>query len=64
ISNELVDKELLLGSLFNITDPVILEKYIHTYLSIPEFSNKDTRGNRMYSNALKYYKVFSEESDK
>jgi 5-methylcytosine-specific restriction protein A len=49
---------LLVGSLYNITDPVIIESITMKYLSVPEFSDKDIRGNRMYSNALKYYYTF------
>lgn len=63
ISAELVKNGLLVGTLYNITDSVIIEKNIITYLSIPEYREKDTRGNRMYSNALKYYKLFAEKGN-
>jgi 5-methylcytosine-specific restriction protein A len=50
---------LLEGSLYNITDQVIIESLTMKYLSVPEFSDKDIRGNRMYSNALRYYYIFT-----
>ncbi|MCM3195818.1 HNH endonuclease [Priestia megaterium] len=60
ISTELRKYGLLEDSLFSITDPIIIEDMIGNYLSIPEFRDKDIRGNRMYSNALKYFKKFTE----
>ncbi|MDM5198978.1 hypothetical protein QUF79_13200 [Fictibacillus enclensis] len=50
---------LLEGSLYNITDPVTIESKSSKYLSIPEFIEKDMRGNKMYSNALRYYNLFA-----
>eukprot|EP00130_Batrachochytrium_dendrobatidis_P008280 XP_006683155.1 hypothetical protein BATDEDRAFT_28721 [Batrachochytrium dendrobatidis JAM81] len=58
ISRELKGNNILDSSLYYITDPVIIESYKVKYLSIEEFRAKDTRGNRMYSNALKRYKEF------
>ncbi|WHY84689.1 hypothetical protein QNH39_18820 [Neobacillus novalis] len=59
ISDELGRYGLLEGSLYNITDPVIIESKSRKYLSIPEFIEKDIRGNKMYSNALRYYNLFA-----
>ncbi|WP_216830315.1 hypothetical protein [Alkalihalobacterium elongatum] len=56
ISSELNKYRVLDGSLYNITDPTIVETMTVKYLSIPECNAKDIRGNRMYSNALKYLK--------
>ena len=59
ISKGLVKYNSLEGDLYNISDPTLVETLTVKYLSIPEFNEKDTRGNRMYSNALKYYKRFT-----
>jgi 5-methylcytosine-specific restriction enzyme A len=64
ISTELKKYQLLEGSLYNISDPLIIEAMIVKYLSVLEYREKDTRGNRMYSNALKYLKLFIEDSNK
>ena len=48
------------SNLYNINDPALVEELTHKYFSIPEFQEKDIRGNRMYSNALNYYKKFTE----
>ncbi|MNC33238.1 hypothetical protein D3C75_816230 [compost metagenome] len=45
-------------SLFEIKDPVIIEKMKTQYLSISELREKDDRGNRMYSSAFNYLKQF------
>ena len=58
ISRELKRHGILDSSLYYITDPVIIESYKVKYFSIEEFQAKDIRGNRMYSNALKYYKRY------
>ena len=58
ISKGLMKYELLEQSLYSIKDPIILETLIIKYFSIPEFIDKDIRGNRMYSNALKQYKNY------
>ncbi|PEF35333.1 hypothetical protein CON84_23475 [Bacillus sp. AFS094228] len=59
ISDELVRYGLLEGNLYNIIDPVTIESKSSKYLSIPEFIEKDIRGNKMYSNALRYYNLFA-----
>ncbi|WP_341201260.1 hypothetical protein [Planomicrobium okeanokoites] len=61
ISKGLEKKGLLMGSLYDINDPVVVENLTLKYFSIGEFEEKDIRGNRMYSNALKYYKKYVEE---
>lgn len=58
ISRELERKNILTNNLFYIIDPVLIESYKVKYLSITEFHEKDIRGNRMYSNALKRYKEY------
>ncbi len=62
ISKELKEENLLEQNLFYINDPVIIEKYKEKYLSIPKYHAKDTRGNRMYSNALNYYQKFTKST--
>lgn len=58
ISKELIEYNVIDGSLYNIIDPIVLETLKLKYLSIPKFIVKDTRGNRMYSNALNHYKNY------
>lgn len=58
ISIELLRYDVIQGSLYNISDPSMLESLEIKYLAIPEYSDKDSRGNRMYSNALRHYKNF------
>ncbi|TKD72216.1 hypothetical protein [Pseudalkalibacillus hwajinpoensis] len=60
ISSELVEQGKLYGSLYQINNSVTIDKKSKMYLSIPQFQDKDLRGNRMYSNALKYYKKYVE----
>ncbi|GGA80179.1 hypothetical protein [Ornithinibacillus halotolerans] len=60
ISKELKSYNLIDSSLYYFEDPVIIETYKLKYLSIEEFKVKDSRGNRMYSNALKRYKEYLE----
>jgi len=64
ISRELVDQGELSGSLYQINNSVTIGKKSQIYLSIPQFQDKDLRGNRMYSNALKYYKKYVESDDR
>lgn len=61
ISKELEKKGFLVGSLYDINDPSVVESLTLKYFSIGEFQEKDARGNKMYSNALKYYKKFVKE---
>lgn len=46
------------GDLYNIYSSTEIETLTIKYFSISEFIEKDSRGNKMYSNALKYYKKF------
>jgi 5-methylcytosine-specific restriction protein A len=64
ISNELRTRDLIEGNLYYVNDPKILEEIIDTYFSVPEHKEKDDRGNRMYSNALKYYSLFLRDLNK
>ena len=59
ISKELSRNNVINSNLYNISDPALVEELTHKYFSIPEFQEKDIRGNRMYSNALNYYKKFT-----
>lgn len=61
VSKGLSKYKLLEGSLFNINEPTEIESLKIKYFSIPEFEEKDIRGNRMYSSALNYYKKYKEE---
>lgn len=60
-SEELNRHKVLVGSLYDISDSTLIDNMKVKYLSIPELKEKDTRGNRMYSSALKYYKKFLED---
>ncbi len=60
ISTELSKYNMLEEDLFKINNPSQVEEMIEKYFSIPEFEEKDIRGNRMYSNALKQYKRFTD----
>ncbi|MBN8208904.1 hypothetical protein JI666_09120 [Bacillus sp. NTK071] len=63
ISRELMEQGELSGSLYQINNCVTIDKKSKMYLSIPQFQDKDLRGNRMYSNALKYYKKYVESDE-
>lgn len=62
ISTELQKYNLLEQNLYFITDPVMIESYKVKYFQIPEYRAKDSRGNRMYSNALKYFVEYVEST--
>ncbi|CEG21478.1 hypothetical protein BN1080_00389 [Planococcus massiliensis] len=54
----------LSGTLYNLNNPTEFETLTIKYFSIQEFIDKDSRGNKMYSNALKYYKRFLVDKEK
>lgn len=54
ISSEMKDYGINQTDLFEITDPMLIDKI----LLHPEFLKKDKRGNRMYSSALKHFKMY------
>jgi 5-methylcytosine-specific restriction protein A len=58
ISNELFNYNLLECDIYIIDDIDIINNLLGMYLSVPEFEQKDIRGNRMYSNAIKRYVDF------
>ena len=60
VSKGLKKYKLIEGSLYNLKNSTELETLILKYFAIPEFIQKDSRGNKMYSNALKYYKKYLE----
>ncbi|MGI2328148.1 hypothetical protein [Planococcus sp. YIM B11945] len=62
ISKGLNKYGLLDGNLYNIQDSAVIESLSTKYFSIGEFNEKDIRGNRMYSNAAKYFKKFVKET--
>lgn len=62
ISKGLMKYDLVNKSLYYIDDPILLESLTIKYLAVPEFSEKDLRGNRMYSNALKYFLSFTKST--
>lgn len=57
-SEELKKYKVLQGSLYDINDSLIIEEMKEKYRTIPELRDKDERGNRMYSSAFNYYKMF------
>lgn len=61
VSKGLKKYKLIEGSLYNLKNSTELETLILKYFAIPEFIQKDSRGNKMYSNALKYYKKYLED---
>ena len=60
ITKELKVKGILEGSLYDISDPVIIEAFTIKYFSIPEYKAKNEKGNKMYSNSLAQYKRFTQ----
>ncbi|MGN7360435.1 HNH endonuclease [Paenibacillus sp. SAF-054] len=60
-SQELKKYKMLEGSLYDITDSRIIEEMKEKYRSIPELRDKDERGNRMYSRAFNYFKLFLDQ---
>lgn len=60
ISEELIKEGLTETSLFYITDPKLMVDLKDKYLSIPKYNIKDKTGNRMYSNALRYFERYTE----
>ncbi|PFV93055.1 hypothetical protein COL08_22950 [Priestia megaterium] len=63
ISLELRKYQLIHENLYDNLDSITVKAILTKYLSIPELKDKDIRGNRMYSNALKYFTKFSEYHD-
>lgn len=61
ISKGLKENGVLVGSLYDINDPIVVETLTLKYFSMVEYEEKDIRGNRMYSNAMKYYKKYVKE---
>lgn len=51
------------GNLYNVYNATEVETLILKYFSISEFIEKDSRGNKMYSNALKYYKRYVSDGE-
>lgn len=60
ISDDLSRKNILEFSLFKTSDPVLVEEINNKYFYVREFKDKDEKGNRMYSSALKYYRKFTQ----
>ncbi|MFA9556730.1 hypothetical protein ACERII_05470 [Evansella sp. AB-rgal1] len=58
ISRELKDSSITDRNLYYVDSAVEIEKLKELYFSINEYIEKDKRGNRMYSRALKYYIEF------
>lgn len=58
ISKELAKKGIIDRHLYEISDSVGAERVKVQYFSVQQFKDKDARGNRMYSRALKYYILF------
>lgn len=58
ISRELRESGLFGENLFSVNDPNMVTKIENIYFSHDRFKEKDLRGNRMYSNALKNYRAF------
>jgi len=52
------------GNLYNIHSATEVESLTLKYFTISEFLEKDSRGNKMYSNALKYYKKYVAAEEK
>ena len=57
LSEGVIDKPLVDMELYEVD--LAIAVIFHT----PSFADKDTRGNHMYSNALKWYRFFLESSD-
>jgi len=58
ISDELFNRGVIDTNIYLISDKRVVESLCDVYLGIDELKNKDLRGNRMYSNALKRYNEF------
>jgi len=58
ISSEMNERNLVEVELYNINNASFIESVIHRFENHSYFQRKDERGNRMYSNALKYYREF------
>ena len=59
ISNELYNLKLIDYDIYLIEDIQTVNSLLDLYLSVVELEQKDIRGNRMYSNAIKRYVEFS-----
>ena len=60
VSNEMLEQQVVNKSLFNM-NLVELDIAIYNIFDNPLFIEKNTRGNHMYSNALKQYRYFMME---
>lgn len=58
ISNELYSLNLVDYDVYLIEDIQTINSLLELYLSVDELEQKDIRGNRMYSNAIKRYVEF------
>lgn len=63
ISNDLVSESLISGSIYNISDWVILESLMTKYFEIPRFFDKNETGHNMYSRAFKHYINFRKQGN-
>lgn len=50
------------GSLYSLQNSTELETLVLKYFEILESTQKDSRGNKMYSNAFNYYKKYLEKN--
>ena len=57
VSNEMLEREVVNKSLFNM-NLVELDIAVYNIFENPLFIEKNTRGNHMYSNALKQYRYY------
>ena len=63
ISNDLIYENLISGSLYNISDFVLLESLMNKYFKIIRYATKNKTGNNMYSSAFKHYINFRKQGN-
>lgn len=58
ITNDMLGEGVIDKDLYSISSPLEFEKYKESIYNSNVFIEKDTRGNRMYSVAMKHYLRF------
>ncbi len=64
ITKDMLEEGVIDKNLYNISSSLEFERYMDIIYNNNVFVEKDTRGNRMYSVAMKHYLRFLQRTDK
>ena len=62
ISKDMLGKKLITGNIYLMT-PIELDIYVPLILNDVDFLAKDTKGNHMYSSALKHFRMYRKATE-